>query len=187
MSACGGRSWPWSTIHLQGSDRMPIAIRTGSPEATRAFGERLALLLNEGDVLLLHGDLGAGKTTLTQGILRGLRVTSPGQSPTFTLVSEHQGMLPGGNPAAVRHLDLYRLSEPEELDSFGYADLLNANEGVTLVEWPERAGDLLPRQYVLIEIDFDGDDQRVISVSAMPDNDRFRELADALPAVRNDG
>jgi tRNA threonylcarbamoyladenosine biosynthesis protein TsaE len=154
----------------------PVVIGTDSPEVTRALGEQLARCLVEGDVLLLHGDLGAGKTTLTQGILSGLNAGSPGQSPTFILVSEHQGELASGAPVAIRHLDLYRLNHPGELDSFGYADLLHAGQGITIVEWPERAGDFLPERYILIELGFAGDDKRVISVSGVPDDDRFASL-----------
>lgn len=160
---------------------MPVVIRTDGPDATRAFGSRLAGLLLSGDVLLLHGDLGTGKTTLTQGILRGLRVTSPGQSPTFTLVSEHTGELASGSPVSIRHLDLYRLNQTEELDSFGYADMLDATEGITIVEWPERAGERLPREYVLVELNFDGDDHRLITVRPVPDAKRFGELAGYRP------
>jgi tRNA threonylcarbamoyladenosine biosynthesis protein TsaE len=154
----------------------PVVIGTDSPEVTRVLGEQLARWLVEGDVLLLHGDLGAGKTTLTQGILSGLKTGSPGQSPTFILASEHQGELASGAPVAIRHLDLYRLNHPGELDSFGYADLLHAGQGVTIVEWPERAGDFLPERYVLIEFDFGGEDQRVITVHVVPEDDRFALL-----------
>jgi tRNA threonylcarbamoyladenosine biosynthesis protein TsaE len=155
---------------------VPVVVGTDSPEATRALGEQVARLLDRGDVLLLHGDLGAGKTTLTQGILSGLNAGSPGQSPTFILVSEHQGELPSGEPVTIRHLDLYRLNHPEELDSFGYADLLHASDSITIVEWPERAGNFLPEQYVLIEFNFGGEDQRVITVHVVPEDDRFALL-----------
>jgi tRNA threonylcarbamoyladenosine biosynthesis protein TsaE len=155
---------------------MSVVIHSDSPESTRKLGERLARFLVIGDVLLLHGDLGAGKTTLTQGILNGLNVESPGQSPTFILVSEHKGELATGALVAIRHLDLFRLNDPAELDSFGYEDLLNAVDGVTIVEWPERAGDSLPGQYVLIELDFGGEDQRVIRISEVPESERFGGL-----------
>ncbi|CAN5655706.1 tRNA (adenosine(37)-N6)-threonylcarbamoyltransferase complex ATPase subunit type 1 TsaE [soil metagenome] len=156
---------------------MAATIHSASAAETQALGERLGALLEPGDVVLLHGDLGAGKTTVAQGILRGLQVTSPGQSPTFTLVSEHQGKLASGIPVSVRHLDLYRLSGPQELDSFGYADLLHASHGITIVEWPERAGDFLPGTFVLIELNFGDDDKRVIGFSAVPSGDRFADLA----------
>jgi tRNA threonylcarbamoyladenosine biosynthesis protein TsaE len=156
---------------------MPVVLHSDSAEGTRALGRRLAQLLVEGDVLLLHGDLGAGKTTLTQGILSGLNAGSAGQSPTFILVSEHQGIMASGTPVDIRHLDLYRLNDPAELDSFGYADILSASDGIIIVEWPERAGDFLPEQYVLIELEFGGEDERVIRVISAPKEERFSRLA----------
>ncbi|MCB1032449.1 MAG: tRNA (adenosine(37)-N6)-threonylcarbamoyltransferase complex ATPase subunit type 1 TsaE [Acidobacteria bacterium] len=101
-------------------------------EETRALGEELAAELAPRGVLLLHGDLGSGKTVLTQGVARGLGIRPDDvQSPTYTLVQEHRG--PGGR---LIHMDLYRLEGPE-LDSLGLDDLLEG-DGVKVVEWAER-------------------------------------------------
>ena len=101
-------------------------------EETRALGESLAEELAPGSVLLLEGDMGSGKTVLAQGVARGLGICPDDvQSPTYTLVQEHEG--PGGR---LVHLDLYRLEGPD-LDSLGLDDLLEG-EGVKGVEWSER-------------------------------------------------
>jgi tRNA threonylcarbamoyladenosine biosynthesis protein TsaE len=96
----------------------------------RAFGARLATLLRAGDVVLLSGELGAGKTTLTQGIAAGLGVTGPVTSPTFVLAREHRS---GGDGPALVHADAYRLSGMAELDDLDLDTSLD--EAVTVVEW----------------------------------------------------
>jgi tRNA threonylcarbamoyladenosine biosynthesis protein TsaE len=137
-----------------------IEIRSTSPERTQRIGERIGEQLLVGAVVLLHGDLGAGKTTLTQGIARGLGVTGYVQSPTFTLVSEHEG-----SGLKLYHLDLYRLSDESELESFGYDQYLAPSDGVSVIEWPERAGTWLPDSYMLVELTHAGDEQRTLRVS----------------------
>jgi tRNA threonylcarbamoyladenosine biosynthesis protein TsaE len=156
------------------SDR--VIVESGSPEETRALGRRLGALLAPGEVVLLHGDLGAGKTTLTQGVLEGLGAASAAQSPTFTLVSEHLARTAGGDSVRVYHVDLYRLSGPEEIGSFGYGDLLNDAGSIVLVEWPERAGELLPERYLLVTLHFAGEDRRRIELSWHPDDRGLEEL-----------
>lgn len=109
---------------------------------THAFGAEIGSALVGGDLLLLTGDLGAGKTTLMQGIARGLGCTDPVTSPTYNLVHEYRG----GRVLLV-HMDLYRLSGPDDLDSIGFFDYLERG-GVVAVEWPERvAGVLLPPRW----------------------------------------
>jgi tRNA threonylcarbamoyladenosine biosynthesis protein TsaE len=122
----------------------------------------LAASLTAGDALLLHGDLGAGKTTLTQGIARALGVRGPVTSPTFTLVSEHRLPKPVRGIERLYHLDLYRLNDPDELETIGYDDYLSPPDGVTVIEWPERAGDWLPDRALIIEIERAGDDRRLV-------------------------
>jgi len=131
-------------------------------ETMRALGAELAAGLTVGDVLLLHGDLGAGKTTLTQGIARALGVREPVTSPTFTLVSEHRLPKPLRDIERLYHLDLYRLNDPEELEMIGYDDYIVPVDGVSIIEWPERAGDWLPERAVIIEIERSGEDRRLV-------------------------
>lgn len=130
----------------------------------QALGEELARALRPGDTLLLHGDLGAGKTTLTQGIAQGFGIERPVTSPTFTLVAEYPVDPPINGIERLHHLDLYRLTDPAELDSFGFEDLLATDGAVFVIEWPERAEGLLPPDGVVIEIAPEGVGQRRVLV-----------------------
>jgi tRNA threonylcarbamoyladenosine biosynthesis protein TsaE len=114
-----------------------MEICSRSAEETRALGVRLAGLLGCGDVVVLSGDLGAGKTVLAKGIASGLGVTEPVVSPTFTIVREYQGHVP------LQHLDVYRLDHLQEVIDLGLDELLDGH-AVTLVEWGEAVGALLP-------------------------------------------
>jgi tRNA threonylcarbamoyladenosine biosynthesis protein TsaE len=135
-----------------------LVFETGSAEETRALGGRIAALLEPGDVVLLHGDLGAGKTTLTQGIGAALGMSQLAQSPTFSLVVD----TPLPNGAVLRHIDLYRLDDPSELDALGFDELTSDPDAITLIEWPERAVEMLPDAYLLIDLDPTGIDRRRI-------------------------
>ncbi len=151
------------------ADRIAASLRVEGAERMVQLGVALGERLRLGDVVLLHGDLGAGKTTLAQGIARGLGVTGPVQSPTFTLVAEYDARLADGSPARLYHLDLYRLTDPAELESIGYETYIAPADGVTLVEWPERAGAELPERYLLITITHDGPARRVQLQIVSPD------------------
>lgn len=133
-----------------------IELISRSPEQTREIGERLGQLLRPGDVLLLNGDLGAGKTTLTQGIAAGFGVAAYVQSPTFTLVAEHVGH----GRRTFYHLDLYRLQDEADLESFGYEQYIDPVHGVSVIEWPERAGTWLPDSYLLVDFTIAGPSER---------------------------
>jgi tRNA threonylcarbamoyladenosine biosynthesis protein TsaE len=118
---------------------------------TRALGARLALLLRRGDVIALHGDLGAGKTTLVRGLIQSL--LGHGEevpSPTYTLVQMYEG--PG---FPVWHFDLYRLENADDVQELGWDE---TQDGAALIEWPDRAGEHLPvnRLDVFLEISGDG-------------------------------
>ena len=110
---------------------------TQSPEQTHALAQRLAAELGPGSVLALHGDLGSGKTCFVQGLARALGVKGPVSSPTFILVNEHAGRLP------LFHVDLYRIRGEEEADTLALDEYLES-DGITAVEWAERASALLP-------------------------------------------
>jgi tRNA threonylcarbamoyladenosine biosynthesis protein TsaE len=120
-----------------------MVVRTTSAEETEAFGARLASARPGGDdtlyVVYLTGDLGAGKTTLTRGLLRSLGVTGAVRSPTYTLVEVYEI----SSVMTVVHLDLYRLSDPAELHNLGLREWARAGH-LWLIEWPERGGQLLP-------------------------------------------
>ena len=134
-----------------------FSIRTRSPEETRDIGRLLGELCRPGDIFLLTGPLGAGKTCLTQGIAMGLEAPGYARSPTFTLMSRHQGRL------TLFHVDLYRLGGPEEVWDLGIEEQL-FGDGVCVVEWADRAPDLFPAESVGLSLDYgDGEDERVIS------------------------
>ena len=117
-------------------------------ESQTAFGTRLAAVLPAQCVIYLNGDLGTGKTTLARGILRGLGHQGPARSPTYTLIEPYDI-----GPRRVYHLDLYRLSDPEELEYLGLRDLL-ADAALWLVEWPARGARLLPAADLSIGIEY---------------------------------
>lgn len=121
-------------------------LRLPDPEATCALGARVAELLRPGDLIGLEGELGAGKSALARAIVRaraGAEIEVP--SPTFTLLQAYD--LPG---LRVTHVDLYRLREPDELGELGLEEALD--QGALLVEWPERAGPLLPTDRLTIRL-----------------------------------
>jgi tRNA threonylcarbamoyladenosine biosynthesis protein TsaE len=121
----------------------------------RAYGEALGESLRAPVVVALHGDLGAGKTTLAQAIARGAGVTGDVTSPTFALVHEY-----AGRHSPVYHIDLYRLERQEQLTNLGWTDVLTAH-AIVLVEWPERAGADMPRPRIDVVLrDAAGDGER---------------------------
>ncbi len=156
-----------------------IEILSDDPAETEALGAALAQWLRDGDVLLLHGDLGAGKTTFAKGVAAGLHVDDVVASPSFALVNEYDA----GLAAAVTrlyHLDLYRLTAGDELASIGFADLVAPTDGVTFVEWPERAVDALPAKYILIEFEPVAANQRRIRISPFPPDESWAPRIDDL-------
>ncbi len=159
---------------MSGREPTGIDLISTSAEQTRAIGARMGRRLRPGDLVLLHGDLGAGKTTLAQGIARGLEVAEPVQSPTFTLVNEHEGRTPDERPIRLYHLDLYRLAgDDAELDSFGFDDYLAPPDGVALVEWPERAAARLPEIYLLVRLEAMGEGKRRLKIGSIPPAGRY--------------
>src|SRR5437879_3802475 len=136
---------------------MSARLVTSSAEETDATGERLGATLGAGDVVALSGELGAGKTVFVQGLVRALGVTTGATSPTFVLVNEYRGRLP------VHHVDAYRTGSLTELMDFGLLDLIGG-DGVTLVEWADRAEPLMPPRTVRVRIDGVGDEPRAITI-----------------------
>ncbi len=133
-----------------------------SPEETRARGVRLARTLSPGDLLAFSGDLGSGKTCMIQGICQGLQVNDYVNSPTFVLINEYSGTL-DTLTLPVYHFDLYRLDTPSELEDLG-AEEYFFGSGICLVEWSERAGDLLPSRRRDISLEYISDTERRITL-----------------------
>lgn len=111
--------------------------------ATLAFGGALAHAIQPGLTIFLHGDLGAGKTTLVRGLLQGLGYIGKVKSPTYTLVEPYEMLAARGAPLNIYHFDLYRFNDEEEWEAAGFRDFFNAGS-VCLIEWPEKAAQLLP-------------------------------------------
>ncbi len=139
----------------------PLTASTSGPEATRRLAAAVAELARPGDVVLLAGDLGAGKTAFAQGFGAALGVDEPITSPTFTLVNRYEGRLP------LHHLDVYRLDRLEEVSDLGLEEFLD-EEGVVLIEWGDRITPVLPADFLEVRITLgDGDDDRVLEFTAV--------------------
>ena len=134
-----------------------------SANETQAVGAELAMALRGGDVILLRGDLGAGKTTLAQGIAHGLGVAGPVQSPTFTLIAEYAAPVLGPEGQLV-HVDLYRLEGAADLATIGLDEYFERPESVTVIEWPDRAGGGIYPAHWSVLLEVVGDDVRQISI-----------------------
>ncbi|MFC7063240.1 tRNA (adenosine(37)-N6)-threonylcarbamoyltransferase complex ATPase subunit type 1 TsaE [Halobacillus seohaensis] len=130
---------------------------THSTEDTMQFAEKLAGFLEPGDVLTLEGDLGAGKTTFTKGLAKGLGVKRTVNSPTFTIIKEYMGRLP------FYHMDVYRLEDSDE--DLGFEEFFNG-EGITVVEWSQFIYDYLPEQRLELTIESMSEASRKISLYA---------------------
>ena len=131
---------------------------TGSALETREAGERLASALRPGDVLLLRGALGAGKSELTRGIARGLGITEPVTSPSFTILNVYEsGRIP------LYHFDWYRLESAEELYELGLQEYLGG-DGIAVVEWPEKCEEALPESFLEVRIVITGPDTRTLEM-----------------------
>ena len=156
-----------------------VLLTTRGVAQTRRLGRRLAASLRAGDVLLLQGDLGAGKTALAQGIGAGLGVQTPVASPTFVLLARHDPPPGGGLP--LFHADLYRLAEGGEVWELALEE--QAAPGVLLVEWPERGIEALPAEHLLVRIEAGGaESERRLTFVAI--GARYRAVLDALAARR---
>ena len=149
-----------------------LCIRSSSPEETQAVGQAIGAQAQPGDVYLLNGTLGAGKTCLTQGIARGLEVPGYVRSPTFVLTHRHQGRL------LLYHLDLYRIGGPSEAWDLGLDEQL-FGEGVCVIEWADRAEELFPPGCCWISLEYGpGDDCRDLTFLA--ESPRYAALLQGL-------
>ena len=148
-----------------------IIFKTKGVKQTRSLGKKLGKFFRKGFVVLLNGDLGAGKTAFTQGIGEALKVESQVNSPTFVLMTVHEGIIP------LYHADLYRLTSVTDVEDL---DLVaQSSEGVLVVEWPERGIEVLPSDHV--SVDFETlaiDDERSITVTVV--GEKYGEMAKKL-------
>jgi tRNA threonylcarbamoyladenosine biosynthesis protein TsaE len=120
---------------------------TKNYEETQKLGEELGCRLSPGSIIALTGELGSGKTTLVQGIGKGLGIRSLIKSPSFVIIHEYSGSVP------LYHFDLYRIAHPEEIISLGYEDYFYQKKGIVVIEWAEKMEDLMPAEYLKIELE----------------------------------
>ncbi|MFH1511799.1 MAG: tRNA (adenosine(37)-N6)-threonylcarbamoyltransferase complex ATPase subunit type 1 TsaE [Bacillota bacterium] len=136
---------------------MPV-LHTHSASETKALGEALAKQLSAGDVLLLQGNLGAGKSELTRGIARGLGIKGHVPSPSFTILQAYEdGRLP------LYHFDWYRIGSAEELYELSLEEYL-CGDGISVIEWPDMAREAIPKTHLKINISITGETDRQLSV-----------------------
>jgi tRNA threonylcarbamoyladenosine biosynthesis protein TsaE len=154
-----------------------VKLTSPSEECSLRLGGRIGEQVEGGDVIALWGDLGSGKTLFTRGIARGMGVPQqiPVTSPTFAIINEYEGRL------HLFHLDLYRLTTSEELETLPWREAL-FGAGVAVIEWPERLGAVLPEKRWDINFEFLGDDCRIITLAACGDHHRAR-LAGLAPEL----
>ncbi|MEF3274272.1 MAG: tRNA (adenosine(37)-N6)-threonylcarbamoyltransferase complex ATPase subunit type 1 TsaE [Chloroflexus sp.] len=143
-----------------------------SPAQTERIGFRLGQLLHAGDLVLLSGPLGAGKTHFIKGVVRGLGYEGPVTSPTFVLINEYRADAAHGR-LPIYHIDLYRVSGVTELSTIGL-DELWLSEGICLIEWPERAATALPTEYLQVALSYVSETKR--QVRLMPRGARYRDM-----------
>lgn len=151
-------------------------IKTNDAEQTEKIGAQLAPILEPNDVLLLDGDLGAGKTTFTKGLAKGLGIKRYVKSPTFTIIHEyHEGRMP------LYHMDVYRLEDGGG-DDLGWDEYFFGG-GVSVIEWSQYIRDYLPDDYLKLKIarNDDDDDQRILTFE--PQDQHYEELVAQLKEV----
>jgi tRNA threonylcarbamoyladenosine biosynthesis protein TsaE len=149
-----------------------------SPEETRELGTRLGELALQGDIYLLSGNLGVGKTCLTQGIVWGLGSQEYALSPTFVLMREVKGRLP------LYHIDLYRLDQIAEISDLGLDDYLYG-KGLCVIEWAEKGFSVLPAEHLLIKINYVSDDER--SFELLAQGKRYERLLSRIKSLNKKG
>ena len=144
-----------------------VSLRSHSPEETGRIGAALGRYAEAGDLFLLCGELGTGKTCLTQGVARGLEIDEHVGSPTFILVAIHQGRLP------LYHIDLYRLDRVKEVLELGLEEYLEG-KGVSVVEWADKALGVFPLPFLLVTLVYQGEGERLIHME--PRGERYDRL-----------
>ena len=155
---------------------METQIITRSPEETRAIGRIVGERASPGDVVLLTGELGTGKTCLTQGILNGLGSEDLARSPTFVLISEHLGRMP------LYHMDLYRIGTVEQAEVLGIEEYVDG-DGLTVVEWADNVPGIFPDDALSIELELLSECERRLSLAAT--TARHKGLLEAVRQLPN--
>jgi tRNA threonylcarbamoyladenosine biosynthesis protein TsaE len=134
-----------------------------------SFSSIFSQHLFPGDIVLLYGDMGAGKTTFTRSLASHFGIENV-NSPTFSLANKYEGDL------KINHIDLYRLNNETDFYSFDLDRYLNDKESVTLIEWSEKLGSFMPEQYWKVELDYVDDDKRKVTINRIANDDRAEAL-----------
>jgi tRNA threonylcarbamoyladenosine biosynthesis protein TsaE len=128
-----------------------------SPEITKHIAKEIGAKIDKGTVIALCGDLGAGKTAFVQGLAEGLEIKAFVTSPTFIIINQYEGRLP------LYHIDTYRLMSNDEMFELGYEEFFYG-DGVTAVEWAQKIEELLPEEYLRVELEYVGESERKITL-----------------------
>lgn len=137
-----------------------MKIKTYSAEETIKLGEKLSERFKKGDIIAFYGELGSGKTTLIKGIVSGLGYQRPVKSPSFIIMAIYQSKMP------IYHIDLYRITDEEEIDNLGLFEYLYS-EGISLIEWAEKIEKFLPEKRINIKIKIINKSEREIEIENM--------------------
>lgn len=144
---------------------------SASEDETNMLGRKFAARLRAGEIVSLSGEIGAGKTEFVKGICERFGVESIVSSPTFTIINQYFGSDENGDELTIYHVDLYRVASADDLAEIGFQECMYAENALKLVEWPENAGDIMPRVDWDISIVFDGDNdnKRIVTVKHIGD------------------
>ena len=148
-----------------------LQFKTNNARETENLGRKIADALKGGEVIAMTGDLGAGKTTMTKALAKGLGINEYVTSPTFTILNEYEGRL------KLFHFDVYRINDIEEMYDLGFEEYIYG-DGVSIIEWSNLIEEILPKDTINIEILATGDDQRNITISGI--GKRFENLSKEL-------
>jgi tRNA threonylcarbamoyladenosine biosynthesis protein TsaE len=139
-------------------------IITSSSLQTTKLGQMLAEMLSGGEIICLSGDLGAGKTTFTQGLLKGLKIKGPYTSPTFAIMKEYKLKIKSTKLKNVYHIDAYRITSKDLLE-LGFKDFAGKENSITIIEWPEKIKSLIPTNALWINFEWLTEKERMIKIS----------------------
>lgn len=157
-----------------------MRITSDSPEKTIEIGKNLGKLAEPGSIILLKGNLGAGKTHFAKGVALGLDITEHVTSPTFTIINEYQGRIP------LYHVDAYRLEDEEEVFDIGLEEYIY-DAGITLIEWPERINSILPAERLVVEITYSGTDDETRQLNFTAAGFQYEKLVKELKTSVHSG
>jgi tRNA threonylcarbamoyladenosine biosynthesis protein TsaE len=123
-----------------------MEFNVNSVESTVNLGNKLGSILKPGDIICLNGELGTGKTHFTKGVAKGLKITDPITSPTFTIVNEYEGRL------KLYHFDVYRVNDPDEIEAIGFDEYI-FSDAITIIEWSNYIKELIPKEHISVKIE----------------------------------